>query len=92
MWNSKTVHLLFNVNYSGSFSFRFMFFGGTHYAAVLQGISKRFFVTFRQMNYLKPRRDRFFDFDLGHVAEAGKVENCRFLENCSMDFDEKQAA
>ena len=32
--------------------------------------------------------DQFFDFDLGH--EAGKVENCRFLENCSMDFDENE--
>ena len=33
------------------------------------------------MNNLEPGRNRFFDFDLGHVTEAGKVENCRFLEN-----------
>ena len=44
------------------------------------------------MNNLEPRRSRFFDFDLGHVTEAGKVENCRFLENLSMNFDENQAA
>ena len=44
------------------------------------------------MNSLWNCRDRFFDFDHGHVREAGKVENYRFLENCSMDFDENQAA
>ena len=44
------------------------------------------------MNNLATGRDRFFDFDHGHVREAGKVENYRFLENCSMDFDENQAA
>ena len=42
------------------------------------------------MNNLVPRRDRFFDFDLGHVTEAGKVENCRFLENCSTEFAQNQ--
>ena len=44
------------------------------------------------MNNPVPRRDRFFNFDLGHVTEPGKVENCRFLENWLMDFDENQAA
>ena len=44
------------------------------------------------MNNLVSRRDRFFDFDLDHVTEAGKVENYRFLENSLMDFDENQAA
>ena len=43
------------------------------------------------MNYLVNDRDRFFDFDHGHVAEAGEVENYRFLENCSMDLDKNQA-
>ena len=43
------------------------------------------------MKYLVPRRNRFFDFDLGHVIEAGKVENYRFLENCSTDLDKNQA-
>ena len=38
------------------------------------------------MNNLVPRRNRFSDFDLGHVMEAGKVKNYRFLENCSMEF------
>ena len=42
------------------------------------------------MNYLGNDRDRFFDFDHGHVAEAGKVENYRFLENCSIEFAENQ--
>ena len=43
------------------------------------------------MNNLVPRRNRFSDFDLGHVTEAGEVENYRFLENCSMDLDKNQA-
>ena len=42
------------------------------------------------MNYLGNDRDRFFDFDHGHVAEAGKVENYRFLENCSIEFAENE--
>ena len=42
------------------------------------------------MNNLKLGRDRFFDFDHGHVTEAGKVENGRFLENCPMNFAENQ--
>ena len=33
-------------------------------------------------------RDRFFDFDHGHVGEAGKVEIYRFLENLSMKINE----
>ena len=50
----------------------------------------KFFATFRQINNLVQRRDRFFNFDLGHVTEAGKVENCRFLENWSMKFAENR--
>ena len=42
------------------------------------------------MNCLVLQRDRFFDFDPGHVREAGKVENCRFLENGPMEFAENQ--
>ena len=56
----------------------------------LQDMNKRFFATCRHMNDLVPRRDRFFDFDLGHVTEAGNVENCRFLENWLMEFAENQ--
>ena len=37
----------------------------------------------RKMNNLELSRDRFFDFDHGHVREAGKVEIYRFLENLS---------
>ena len=42
------------------------------------------------MNNLLLWRDRFFDFDLCHVTEADKVDNCRFLENCWMEFAENQ--
>ena len=44
------------------------------------------------MNKLGNCRERFFDLDHGHVTEADKVENYRFLKNWSMDFDENQAA
>ena len=44
------------------------------------------------MNNLVNGWDRFFDFDHSHVREAGKVENYRFLENGSLDFDQNQAA
>ena len=54
-------------------------------------INKRFLAVSRKMYNLVNDQDRFFDFDLGHVTEAGEVENCRFLENCSMDFDKNQA-
>ena len=42
------------------------------------------------MDYLVSGRDRFLDFDHGHVTEAGEVENYRFLENCSKEFAENQ--
>ena len=42
------------------------------------------------MNNLELGRDRFFDFDHGHVTEVGKLEIYRFLENCSMEFTENQ--
>ena len=42
------------------------------------------------MNYLELGWDRFFDFEYGHVREAGKVENYRFLENCAMELAENQ--
>ena len=40
------------------------------------------------MNSLELGRDRFFDFDLSHVREAGKDEIYRFLENLSMKINE----
>ena len=40
------------------------------------------------MDYLVSGRDRFFDFDHGHVTEAGKVEIYRFLEKLSMKISE----
>ena len=39
------------------------------------------------MDYLVSGRDRFFDFDHGHVREAGRVEIYRFLENLSMKIN-----
>ena len=39
------------------------------------------------MNCLVLQRDRFFDFDPGHVTEAGKVEIYRFLENLSVKIN-----
>ena len=40
------------------------------------------------MNNLATSRDRFFDFDHGHVREAGKVEIYRFLESLAMKINE----
>ena len=42
------------------------------------------------MNNLVSGRDRFFDFEHGHVTKAGEVQNYRFLENCSKEFAENQ--
>ena len=41
------------------------------------------------MNNLVFCRDRFLDFDHGHVTEAGKVEINRLVENLSMKINEK---
>ena len=42
------------------------------------------------MNNLVNGWDRFLDFDHDPVTEAGKVENYRLLENCSIDSNENQ--
>ena len=52
----------------------------------------RFFPTNRGRNREKNVRDRFLNFVTWSAEESDKVENYRFLENCSMDFDENQAA
>ena len=52
----------------------------------------QFFPTYREMNREKNVRDRFLNFGTWSAEEPEKVENYRFLENCSMDFDENQAA
>ena len=62
--------------------FKIIFSRGSLSAVIFEDINKRFFATNRKMNNLELGRDRFFDFDNGHVTEAGKVENRRFLENC----------
>ena len=37
-------------------------------------------------------RGRFLNFVMWPCEESDKVKNYRFLENCSMDFDDNQAA
>ena len=55
-------------------------------------IDKRFFAFNRERNKEKSVRATFFDFVTWAAEEPDKVENYRFLEICSMDFDENQAA
>ena len=52
----------------------------------------RFFPTNGERNRENNVRDRFLNFVTWSAEESDKVENYRFLENCSMDFDENQAA
>ena len=52
----------------------------------------RFFPTNGEKNREKNVRYRFLNFVTWPAEESDKVENYRFLENCSMDFDENQAA
>ena len=51
----------------------------------------RFFPTNGGRDREQNVRDRFFDFVAWSAEEPDEVENYRFLENCSMDFDENQA-
>ena len=51
----------------------------------------RVFPTNEVRNREKYVRDRFLNFDTLSAEESDKVENYRFLENCSMDFDKNQA-
>ena len=44
----------------------------------------------RERNREENRQATFFDFVTWAAEESDNVENYRFLENCSMDFDENQ--
>ena len=61
-------------------------------AFTISDIAKRFFPSNRKRNGEENGRATFFDFVTWSAEEPDKVENYRFLENCSMDFDENQAA
>ena len=50
----------------------------------------QFFPTNRERNREKNVRDRFLNFVTWSAEESDKVENYRFLENCSMEFAENQ--
>ena len=52
----------------------------------------RFFPTNGERNREKNVRGRFLNFVTWSAEESDKVENYRFLENCSMEFDENQDA
>ena len=52
----------------------------------------RFCPTNGERNREKNVRNRFLNFVTWSAEESDKVENYRFLENCSMEFDENQAA
>ena len=50
----------------------------------------RFFPTNGERNREKNVRNRFLNFVTWSAEESDKVENYRFLENCSMEFAENQ--
>ena len=53
-------------------------------------IGKRFFATNRKRNGAKSLRATFFDFVPRTGEESDKVENYRFLENCSIEIAENR--
>ena len=57
---------------------------------LLSDIAKRFFPSNRKRNREENGRAIFFDFVTWSAEEPDKVENYRFLENCSMEFAENQ--
>ena len=61
-------------------------------ALTISDIAKRSFPSSRKRNRKENRRATFFDFVTWAAEESDKVEIYRFLENCSMDFDENQGA
>ena len=50
----------------------------------------RFFPTNERRNREENLRDRFLNFVTWAAEEPDKVENYRFLENCSLEFAENQ--
>ena len=61
-----------------------------HCAVTISDIVMRFFPTNGERNREKNVRDRFLNFVTWSAEESDKVENYRFLENCSMKFAENQ--
>ena len=76
----------------GNFFFRTAQTFCKHYALTISDIVMRFFPTNGGSNREKNVRDRFLNFVTWSAEESDKVENYRFLENYSIDFDENQAA
>ena len=61
-------------------------------ALTISDIAKRFFTSDRKRHREENGGANFFDFVTLAAEESDKVENFRFLENRSKDFDENQAA
>ena len=59
-------------------------------ALTISDIAKRFFPSNRERNREENGRATFFDFVTWAAEESDKVENYRFLENCSIEFAENQ--
>ena len=76
----------------GNFFFRTTKICSINCGLTIIDIHKRFFATNIKRNGAKSLRATFFDFVPWTVEESDKVENYRFLEICSIDFDENQAA
>ena len=56
----------------------------------ISDIAKRFFPSNRKTNCKETGRSTFLDFVTWLAEESDKVENYRFLENCSMELAENQ--
>ena len=76
----------------GNFFFRWAQTFCKHYALIISDIVMQFFSTHERRNREKNVRDRFLNFVTWSAEEPDKVENYRFLQNYSMDFDKNQAA
>ena len=76
----------------GRFSFRLTITPCKDCVRTISGIDLRFFAINRKRNWEKNVRGRFLNFVMWPCEDSDKVENYRLLENCSMDFDENQAA
>ena len=61
-----------------------------HCALTISDIVMRFLPTNGERNREKYVRDRFLHFVTWSAEESDKVENYRFLENCSMEFAENR--
>ena len=60
------------------------------YGLTILDIGERFFAINRKRNGAKSLRATFFDFVPRTVEESDKVENYRFLENCTIEIAENR--